>query len=306
MFPTFPGSGNTSSSPWKIATVPLFGRRIPFKKVPFVDKSKMYRVPFSTSNSNCACVLEINWPFNTMSLEVCEPSISRGVPAESWKELWRSDGTVGDNKSFAETQVCCDKRPCTFASEIPQLQCVMARRKICSAFSTWLAVPEIFAWDSSASQSSSLIPVDCNNNCRVFGVMKCLSCCFGTWTTRNTWPESKFEKFISSVGGAPARSSLASCENRHWSPHKQSFFKKWVHSLAHLGLDNSLTTPINAAVSSKLRGVFLRLLEVLVFGMDPVDPVPSSKPRLGERDIKELKDSPWPSRAHAESLWCNV
>jgi hypothetical protein len=43
-----------------------------------------------------------------------------------------------------------------------------------------------------------------------------------------------------------------------------------------------------------------------VFGMDPVDPVPSSKPRLGERDIKELKDSPWPSRAHAESLWCNV
>ena len=79
-----------------------------------------------------------------------------------------------------------------------------------------------------------------------------------------------------------------------------------MHSLAHLGLDNSLTTPINAAVSSKLRGVFLRLLEVLVFGMDPVDPVPSSKPRLGERDIKELKDSPWPSRAHAESLWCNV
>lgn len=33
-------SGKTSSSPWKIATLPLFGSLWPFKKVPFVEVSR--------------------------------------------------------------------------------------------------------------------------------------------------------------------------------------------------------------------------------------------------------------------------
>lgn len=47
-----------------------------------------------------------------------------------------------------------------------------------------------------------------------------------------TCPSSRLAKFISSVGGAPARSSEASWEKRHWSPHKQSFFRKWLQSLS--------------------------------------------------------------------------
>mmetsp|Transcript_58365 Transcript_58365/g.187488 ORF Transcript_58365/g.187488 Transcript_58365/m.187488 type:complete len:201 (+) Transcript_58365:248-850(+) len=163
--------------------------------------------PRSGSSSRIQCCREMIGSWITTSLPLSLPMLSRGWALLKSFSAGRSV-FMGESRQIADSTSLGFSSRLTFASLLPQWQCMRTRCNSRVARFTCSAEPRTFTWASSGAHSTSA-PLCSVSSCRCSGVMRCSTSSLGTGTDRLGRSRLSLEKSIGVVStlGWPSDSS---------------------------------------------------------------------------------------------------